>query len=128
MPLVAVAQSRFTKRFGKVNVLESASQKNFFSLDIQANEVILIAGGIGLTPLLAMAFFSAPCSNTISLTRLLQNHVSDPIQRSAQKFALCPSSLFWHADNEGRPASTRQTTSVSIQMGANSTYVDPLVL
>ena len=77
--------------------------KNFFSLDIQANEVVLMAGGIGLTPLLAMAFSLHHAQTPFNL-HVFSKTMSQIPFREALKNLPFAHQVFLHADNEGRPS------------------------
>ena len=100
-----------TGRGGSVEVHETVREgqririskpKNFFRLDTQADEVVLIAGGIGLTPLLSMAF-SLHHAQTPFQLHIYCKTISQVPFRESLETSLFAHRVSLHTDNENRP-------------------------
>lgn len=82
--------------------LEISKPRNHFPLANKGDSFILIAGGIGITPLLCMAYSLHHRGISFSLLYLTSSRSQTPFRKELERSAFKNSVIFHHSDTHGR--------------------------
>jgi vanillate O-demethylase ferredoxin subunit len=103
--------------------LEISKPRNHFPIADKGDDFLLIAGGIGITPLLCMAYSLHHRGISFSLLYLTKSRSQTPFRKEIERSAFKDSVVFHHSDTHGRLSRESLTANIGNPAVGRHLYV-----